>query len=250
MQIFKAFLTATAFLAASLFAANSLAELTDYDIMTETYPPYNFKQDGQLKGIAVEMLLAASRKGNLGLSRDDVRLLPWARGYENVQNDPKTMLFSTTRTKAREDLFRWVGPITETKVALIAQKGSDLSFESESDYASPTIAVVRDDVAESLVRKQGATDGNLDITSQPEPAMRKLAAGRVDAWAYESNVAFWLLNSEDFDTDNYEIVDVLSESELYYAFHKEAPDQVVNSLQKAIDALSEKERQKILDEYL
>ncbi|XOZ32913.1 substrate-binding periplasmic protein [Halomonadaceae bacterium KBTZ08] len=250
MQIFKAFLTATAFLATSLFAANSLAELTDYDIMTETYPPYNFKQDGQLKGIAVEMLLAASKKGNLGLSRDDVRLLPWARGYENVQNDPKTMLFSTTRTEAREDLFRWVGPITETKVALIAQKGSDLSFESESDYASPTIAVVRDDVAESLVRKQGATDGNLDITSQPEPAMRKLAAGRVDAWAYESNVAFWLLNSEDFDTDNYEIVDVLSESELYYAFHKDAPDTVVNSLQEAIDALSEKERQKILDEYL
>lgn len=250
MQILKTLLTATAFLASSLFTTSSLAELKDYDIMTETYPPYNFKQDGELRGIAVEMLLAASKKGNLGLTRDDVRLLPWARGYENVQSDPKSMLFSTTRTESREDVFRWVGPITETRVALIASKGSDLSFESESDYASPTIAVVRDDVAESLVRQQGATDGNLDVTSQPEPAMRKLAAGRVDAWAYESNVAFWLLNSEGFDTDDYEVVDVLSESELFYAFHKDSSDQVVNSLQKAVDALSEKERQKILDKYL
>lgn len=68
---------------------------------------------------------------------------------------------------------------------MIARKGADLSFESQSDYASPTIAVVRDDVAESLVRKKGATDNNLDITAKPEPAMRKLAAGRVDALSEE-----------------------------------------------------------------
>ncbi|MEQ6885360.1 transporter substrate-binding domain-containing protein [Salicola sp. Rm-C-2C1-2] len=250
MRIFKSFLTVAAFLVTGLFAANSLAELKDYDVMTETYPPYNFKQSGQLKGIAVEMLLAASQKGELGLSRDDIRLLPWARGYQNVQEQPGSMLFSTTRTESREDLFRWAGPITETSVALIARKGADLSFENQSDYASPTIAVVRDDVAESLVRDKGAQDNNLDVTSRPEPAMRKLAAGRVDAWAYEANVAFWLLNSEDYDTDNYEVVDVLSESELFYAFHKDTPDKVVDSLQDALDALSEKERDKILDQYL
>lgn len=80
--------------------------------------------------------------------------------------------------------------------------------------------------------------------------MRKLAAGRVDAWAYEENVAYWLLNSEGHNTDGFEVVDVLSESELYYAFHPDTPDQVVDSLQKAIDALSQKERKAILDEYL
>mgnify|MGYP006277011937 CR=1 FL=1 len=250
MRISATLLATALLVATALFATNTLADLKDYDIMTETYPPYNFKKSGQLQGIGVEILLAASEKGNLGVSRSDIRLLPWARGYENVQNQQQSMLFSTTRTEAREDLFKWAGPITETRIALIAKKGSDLSFNSASDYAYPTIAVVRDDVAESLVRDKGATDGNLDISARPEPAMRKLAAGRVDAWAYEENVAYWLLNSEGHNTDGFEVVDVLSESELYYAFHPDTPDQVVDSLQKAIDALSQKERKAILDEYL
>lgn len=250
MRILKTFLTTAAFLTTGLFAASSVAELKDYDIMTETYPPYNFEKSGELQGIGVEILLAASKRGNLGLSRSDIRLLPWARGYENLQNQPKSMLFSTTRTDAREDLFKWAGPITETRIALIARKESNLSFETGSDYAAPTIAVVRDDVAESLVKEKGATEDNLDVSAKPEPAMRKLAAGRVDVWAYEENVAYWLLNSAGHNTDNFKVVDVLSESELYYAFHPETPEQVVNSLQKAIDTLSEEERQSILDKYL
>ncbi|PAV26626.1 amino acid ABC transporter substrate-binding protein (PAAT family) [Tamilnaduibacter salinus] len=243
-------LLCTAILAtASVFSSMATADLKDYQMMTETYPPFNFRVDGELKGISVDMLMAASDKAGLGIQRSDIQLLPWARGYQTLQNKPQTMLFATTRTEKREPLFKWAGPITDTKIALIAKKGSDVTLNSASDFASPSIAVVRDDVAEELVRDAGATDGNLDLNPKPEPAMRKLQAGRVDLWAYEQNVAFWLINNAGFDTDNFEVVHVLSEGELFYAFHKDTPDEVVSTLQSALDALSDQERASVLSQY-
>jgi len=36
------------------------------------------------------------------------------------------MVFSTTRTKARENLFKWVGPISTTTVGVIALKSKNI----------------------------------------------------------------------------------------------------------------------------
>jgi ABC-type amino acid transport substrate-binding protein len=233
----------------TLFSGQAAAELKDYQLVTETYPPFNFQDGSELKGISVDMLVAASNKAGLGMQRSSIQLWPWARGYEALLNEPKTMLFSTTRTLKRDPLFKWAGPITDTKISLIAKKGSGITLSSAADFSSPNIAVVRDDVAEGLVLDAGATKGNLDLNSKPESAMRKLQAGRVDLWAYEENVAFWMINNAGFDTSNFEVVHVLKEGELFYAFHKSTPDEVVNSIQSALGALSDQERESILNQY-
>ena len=80
-------------------------ELDKLNFVTESYPPYNFKSQGMLKGIAVDLLLAATQKSAFSLSLNDIRLLPWPRAYKMAEEGPNIVLFSTTRTEQRETKF-------------------------------------------------------------------------------------------------------------------------------------------------
>ena len=92
----------------SLGAADSVPQFTIY---TEDYKPYNFEKDGKIQGIAVELLTQMLEKVGSSQAVADIKLVPWARGYNAVQKNEKTILFSTARTEEREDLFKWVCPI-------------------------------------------------------------------------------------------------------------------------------------------
>ena len=91
-------------------------------IMTEIYPPYNFKEKGELKGISVDLMVLILKKLGSRQTRNNIKLWPWARGYREVLGKKNTCLFSTTRTIEREKHFKWVGPITSTTISILARK--------------------------------------------------------------------------------------------------------------------------------
>ena len=58
-------------------------------------------------------------------------MMPWNRSYMTIQNENDIVVFLMTRTKEREELFKWVGPLAKGKVILIGKKGSrDYSWKS------------------------------------------------------------------------------------------------------------------------
>ncbi len=65
----------------------------DLILMTEQYPPFNFKKDGKLQGISVDMIVLMLEKIDAKLTRKNIRLLPWARGYSDVLSKKKYMSF-------------------------------------------------------------------------------------------------------------------------------------------------------------
>jgi hypothetical protein len=44
--------------------------------------------------------------------------MTWPQAYGLAQTDPAGLVFSTTRAKDREKLFKWVGPIDENIIEL------------------------------------------------------------------------------------------------------------------------------------
>ncbi|WP_407644451.1 transporter substrate-binding domain-containing protein [Dongshaea marina] len=76
--------------------------------------PNNFVEKGELKGAAVELLLAASKQAGSPVSKADIKVYPWARAYNDALKGPNKVVFATTRTKEREKLFKWAGPIVTT----------------------------------------------------------------------------------------------------------------------------------------
>ena len=230
-------LLTVALLGASGARAQTLDDLT---IVTENYPPYNFHKDGELQGMAVDLMVEMLQRTGSKLGRSDIKLWPWAKGYRQVLRRTGTVLFSTTRTEEREELFAWVGPISPTTIALIAHKDRRLSVSGIEDAKQLKIGVVIDDVGEQLLLRQGFDAHNLDRVSGSDVTLlsiRKLVMGRIDLWSYERNVAMWEIRDKGLDPDDFETVHVLSEGELYYAFNRDTPPELIARMQQALDEI-------------
>jgi polar amino acid transport system substrate-binding protein len=226
----------------------------DLVLMTENYPPYNFEKDGKLKGIAIDLMASILKRVDSRQTVEDIRLLPWARGYQLTLNQKNTSLFSTTRTTEREKLFKWVGPITTTTIGLIALKERGIKISSLDDLKNYKVGVVRSDIGERLLVNAGISlqeldqIGGLDVTST---SITKLTNGRIDMWSYETNVALWEIKAEGLNADDYEIVHVLKEGELFFAFHKDTPEELLQQLQSALDTMkADGTYQSVIDKYV
>ncbi len=206
-------------------------------VMTEEYPPFNYEDGTGLNGISVEIIEEIFKRTNSGHSREDIALLPWARGYNLTLQRPGHALFSTTRTQDREDLFKWVGPFVPTVIGLIAKKSKNLQIKTVHDLANIRIGVVKDDVGQLLLRAQGVPDDRIEPVLSNEQNFRKLMAGRVDAISYETKVTRWGLQQRGADIDDYETVYELDRGELYLALHHETSDEVVEALQDAFNSM-------------
>lgn len=221
-----------------LSAAVALEELT---FITEEYPPYNYRQEGRLEGISIELLERIFAETGTAMSREDVLLYPWARGYDTALNEPGTVLFSTTRTEQREELFQWVGPIATDRVALIARRDSGIQLNDIDEVIAGDyrIAVIREDIGAQRLQEAGVPETQIHAAMSGTSALRMLERGRVDLWAYGEDVAFWLMNEEGLPTTDYTPALTISESDLYYALNRDTDPKLVAKMQAALNNLRE-----------
>ena len=220
-------------------------------LYTEQYPPFNFESNGKLQGISVDLMVKILEKAGSKLNRNNIVLQPWARSYAQVQNEENVGLFAMTRSKEREKLFKWVGPIAPQTLALTALKSKHIKINSLDDIKKYSVGVIRDDISEQVLLKDGIPKSNLQEVAETIQNIRKLNMGRIDLWAYGAEVAKWELKSNGFNPDNYETIYNLQKAETWYAFNPKTSDSVITALQNAYNELvKDGEYQKILDSYL
>jgi ABC-type amino acid transport substrate-binding protein len=229
----------------------SASELDQLTFITESYPPYNFKSKGKLKGISVDLLLAAAKKSSSLLTAKGIRVFPWPRAYKMAETGPNIVLFSTTRTDEREPKFNWVGPIVPTRIVLLAKKSNSIVINSPSDIKKYVVGAITDDIGDQLVQEAGVKPSSIKHVPKAESLAKMLGAGRIKLWAYEENVARWFIKKGGLNNSDFESVYTLKESDLYYAFSKDISEDRQQRLQKAIDEVKASgEFDKIKAEYL
>jgi len=223
-----------AFNVTALFAADKI------NIMTEVYPPYNMEVNGELKGISVEILDAMLDHMKLDQNSSDVVLTNWSRAYSLALKKKNYMVFSTTRTEQREKLFKWVGPIIQTKIGLIAKKSKHIRLADLSDLNNYRIGTVLKDVGELLIIEAGIDKKNIHSISGKnviELSFKKLNNDRIDLFSYDFYVANYQAKEKGFNLDDYENIYTLKEAELYFAFNKSTSDETIATWQSALDAI-------------
>jgi len=229
------------------------ADINKVKIFTENYPPYNMEVNGKLKGISVDILDAMFKIVNLNKTRDDIKLKPWATGYKIVSKKKNTMLFSTTRTQQREKLFKWVGPIIATEIGVIAPKSKHLKINKVTDLNNYKIGAVINDIGEQLLLENGIKKKNIKSVGGKNPVVlnfQKMGKGRIDAFAYETNVAMYGAKSYRIDQNDFEVVYILKKGQLYYAFNKNTDDSIIKAYQDALDKIkADGTYKKILKKY-
>lgn len=236
----------------SLWPAATLSdELTQLKILTESYPPYNFVAQDQLRGISVDLLMAAADAIGSSLTRQDIALYPWPRAYKTALKGPQVALFSTTMTADRKPLFQWVGPIIPTRVVLLARRDKHIRINSLQDINPYAVGVIREDIGEQLLLAGQVAEKNIRPLSSAVSLAKMLNSGRIDLWAYEENVARWILRNNKLNPENFESVYILDESELYYTFSKDVDPALLQRLQQALTTLrSTPLYQTVIDRYL
>jgi polar amino acid transport system substrate-binding protein len=217
-----------------LFLINPVCaqELT---ILTENYSPLSYKKEGIITGSSVEVVREILRRLH---QPDNIMMLSWARGYNLLMTKPNVALFSTTRTKERENQFHWVGPLCTSQNGFYAKRGSHIRISSLEDAKKvDSIATYKEDAREQMLKAWGFT--NLDSSKSPTSNLKKLLSGRVDLWLYDSLGMPGVAEQVGIDPAELELVLPLEEVSLYIAFSKGSPEKVINKWKKTLDEMKQ-----------
>ncbi len=229
------------------FAWNTSAFGQGLTIYTEEYGPWNYTMDGQITGMATEIVQEImNRTGN----NYPIQSVPWARGYSALVEEPNVMLYSTVRTREREELgLQWVGPLGMLRNVFLQKSGADNNIESFEDARKVgKIGVYADTVFEQTLRS--AEFENLEVVHSAVLAMRMLMAGRVDLVMLEEGAALMIAQDEGFDPDGFEVAFVYEEMPMYLAFSRQTDASIVAEWDQAFQAmLNDGTAQEISDRY-
>jgi len=202
--------------------------------MIEDMAPMNFVQENQTQGIAVDLILDIYKEAKMPLSRTDIKVLPWPRAYDDLQKIPNTSLFSMAKTAERELLFKFSDPIYKLTIGLVAQKSKKVAIHSPADFAKYKIGTIINGAPEQLLIKAGADSTKLDRTAMVDGNILKLQGGRIDAFAINVLSAQYEMKKKSIPWDEYEIVYILKEGSLCYAFHKDVDQKTIDAINAAM----------------
>lgn len=238
-----------------MFPIRAQADLRELTFYTEVYPPANYMEDDIITGYAVDILLEASALVGEPISREQLVLQPWAHSYHTTLTEPGTAIFSTTRSHHREKLFKWVGPIIDVNIVVLAKKEANIKIAQPMDLADYRIGVIRDDIGEQLLLSEGVPRASMQEAEYVTVLVEQLRKNRIDLLVYSERSTLWWSKKANVDPLLFEPVYQLQESSIYFAFNKDTPTAYIEKLQKGLDMLkqnhsnSKSRYEQILEKY-
>ncbi|MGR3179346.1 MAG: transporter substrate-binding domain-containing protein, partial [Candidatus Anammoxibacter sp.] len=204
-----------------------------FRIITEEFPPYNYTTaDGKIDGISATIVREIIKKLN---HPDNMEVMPWSEGYKLIQEEDNIILFSTTRSPARENLFKWVGPLVPNNTSFFAKKGSGISITSLDDAKKvKRIGVYKDDFGEILLKEKGFT--NLDSVVDNKLNPKKLVEGKIDLWIMNELTGKHMAMQAGIWNKMEKVFDVQKDY-MYIAFSKSTPDSIIKKWKDALDEI-------------
>ena len=180
----------------------------------------------------MDILLEAAASAGLPIARRDIRSLPWARGYQMARKGPGVMLFSMTRTEERGPQFKWVGPLASISWVLLAPADSSLQLTGLEQARSLRIGAYKNDAVSQHLERLGLAPIN---SLRDQENIGKLLKGQIDVWATADPVGPYLAKQEG--VTGLKPVLRFNEARLFLALNRATPDEVVERLQRALDAM-------------
>jgi len=224
-----------------LTTSSTLAEKQGFEEISQVYiceyPPLCFTKDGKVTGIATEIVQEAMKRLQVSY---DIRSLPWKRAYTYLSEEPGVMLFTVTRTKDRENLFKWAGPIITSRLVFFARKDSKIELNTLEDTKKvDRIGLVQGYSVEKHLRQRGFT--NIDTMGASEKTNPlKLMKGRIDLWATVDLVGIYNAKLQGINPEDMKIAYVIiKDQHKYIAFSKQVPDEIVQKWQDVLDEMKQ-----------
>ncbi len=201
-------------------------------VLTEHSPPGEYQEpSGRVTGPTAEMVRELMRRAG---ERAEIELHPWKRGYEYALTNQPVALFETARTRDREKLFKWVGPIKRISRGLYALEENALPLDNVEQAREATgICAYNGDSSAEMLQQQGFT--NLSLPTLPEQCLSMLLHKRVAMWATSDIEKDAFLATVGLPSHTITRVLELDIRELYIAFSLATPDSTIKRWQSVLD---------------
>ncbi|MBN1198130.1 MAG: transporter substrate-binding domain-containing protein [Bacteroidales bacterium] len=201
------------------------------DIMTESYPPFNYAGAQGVTGLSGELLKVICSRMNIPFNVD---ILPWSEAYTLAQGTANAMLFSTVLNDERKDLFKWAGPIASLDWYFYASADHPIPLTSLDEAKQiERIGVVPDYAITQYLEQSGFQ--NLVYCTDQATALEMLLGGEIDLFPSDQYAAQQALESLG-KTIFAVIPEITIRTEMiYFAFNRQVPDEVVSDFQRQID---------------
>jgi polar amino acid transport system substrate-binding protein len=208
--------------------AQSLTLLTEIAAPNQVILP-----NGEIGGPAAEVVREIQRRVK---NADPIKVVPWARGYMMLERQPNTALFLVARTAARDPLFHWVGPFTESSYRIYVKANSMVVLNNLDDAKRlKSIGVYRDDARDQVLTKAGLT--NLDRANDNTSNVKKLMLDRIEAFAASSNTIDDLMASADVPRELVREALSFLTIQTWLAFSMETPESTVAAWTDALESM-------------
>ncbi len=137
--------------------------------------PFNYLEQGQLKGMGVDIAQELARRAGFTLSPEP---LPWARALATARNERSVLILTVARTAEREAWFSWIGPIADREIWLwkLASR-SDVAPKTFADLKHYRIGDTLNNATVETLKEKGI---EAEVVTHDGQNGKKMLAGRID----------------------------------------------------------------------
>lgn len=199
--------------------------------LTEDYYPFNYVEEKRVVGIMPDLI--REMWSVMGVEEQEFHIYPWARAYEMIQNELDTVLFSMSRTKEREPLFKWVGPITVDRFMLFARKDRHPSAFTLNDLKGADVGTVRDDIGDQAMAALG-TKAKIRPVADVNINLRKIMNNRIDYMVHDEVSMRMLLRRHQLPEDALVPVYLVRKVASHIAVSRNVPDELIHRMNDAL----------------
>jgi len=215
--------------AVTAVAGNAARPQEEYIAYTEPLPPVHYLENGQVVGIATEVVAAVFEKAGFGVR---FRIHPWTKSYQLVQQDSRGFIFTINRTPERENLFYWIGPILSKRTSLYRlRKRQDVQVERPEDLKRYKIAVILGHSLTRWLEQQGLRPGKeLVVTPNKDVEMGVFLDGKADLITGNQYTMYRALQQRGLDMETVEEAFFVNAKGYYLAANLAVPPSVIARL--------------------
>lgn len=175
----------------------ALAQSPVLKIATSEYPPFEYQENGIIKGRDADTVRRVVTA--MGY-QPEITLLPWIRAEARVSSGKADMIFSLTRSEARDRQYYFTDPINTVQDVLYKRNNHDLRWQHYDDLSGLRVGVSASYSYEPDFMAWLTSGKALSVTKvsheQPElTSLKMLAFGRIDVFICEKTVCDFLIQT-------------------------------------------------------
>jgi polar amino acid transport system substrate-binding protein len=233
-----------------LLAVIGIAFAAPIKIVTSPWPPYEFNDNGQLKGTDVDVIREAFSRMGIPVK---IEMYPWSRCLKMVQSGEAEGIFTLSKNPKREKFLIYPEEVINySENVFFYNKKKPFEFDGTVESLKGRLIGTtrnynyRDDFMKSNLFKRDDADSDM-------AGIRKIANGRDDLFICDKLVGSSLAKKEGLLSKISYIKTPLSKKKMFLAFRKNNPKniQLAKNFEKAIKSMKKDGTyKKILDRYL